>query len=57
MQAFAVRRKGRPCLLVAEETIMRWFSLALLSVLLTLGAAGPTRADALIDEVAALNAR
>jgi uncharacterized protein (TIGR02246 family) len=40
-----------------EETIMRWLSLSLLSVLLTLGAAGPTRADALTDEVAALNAR
>lgn len=36
---------------------MRWLSLSLLSVLLTLGAAGPTRADTLTDEVAALNAR
>ena len=35
---------------------MRWLYLALLSVLLTLGS-GPTRANSLTDEVAALNAR
>lgn len=36
---------------------MRWFSLALFSLLLTLGVAGPTRADSLTDDIAALNAR
>jgi uncharacterized protein (TIGR02246 family) len=35
---------------------MRWLYLALLSVLLTFGS-GPTRANSLTDEVAALNAR